>query len=168
VARTSGEIRFYTSTVPDNCGLSSILPGAGRSAEPRVVPCVSLDDFAAALPGQRPIDLMKVDVEGAELEVLGGGDRVLARADAPAIMFETLDLAAAGALLGRHGYAIRRLHYTLAGGLELIELGKPFHGIFDDYEPPNYFATKDAAGFDEVVAHANARHSMALRMLGRL
>lgn len=173
VARASGEIRFYRSTTADNSGLSSILPGAGRAEEAEVVPCVSLDDFVAALPpgrapGARPIDLMKIDVEGAELEVLAGGSAVLARADAPAIVFESLDVPAATAVLGPLGYGIRRLHYTLRGGLELIELGRPFDGIFDAYEPPNFFAAKDAALFDRVVARANARHSAARRLLGRL
>jgi FkbM family methyltransferase len=170
VARASGEIRFYRSTTFDNSGLSSILPGAGRSDEAEVVSCVSLDDFAAALPEgrPRPIDLMKIDVEGAELEVLAGGSGLLAHDDGPAIIFESMDIAAVGAVLGPHGYTIRRLHYTLACGLELIELGQSFDGIFDEYEPPNFFAVKDAARFGHIVERANARHSAVRRLLGRL
>ena len=168
VARDSGEIRFYPSTTPDNSGVSSLLPGAGRSDAGQVVPCVSLDDFAAALPGRRRIDLMKIDVEGAELEVLAGGRGVLSGGAAPAIIFETLDLAAVDAVLRPHDYLIRRLNYTLAGGLELIEAGTAFDGIFDDYEPPNYFAAKDSAVFSQVIAQAKARQSAVLRVLGRL
>ncbi len=168
VARASGEIAFYKSTASDNSGLSSILPGSGRSDEAEVVPSVSLDDFATTLPAGRSIDLIKIDVEGAELEVLAGGAGLLARADGPALVFESMDIAASSAVLAAHGYAIRRLHYTLGGGLELVELGAPFHGIFDAYEPPNYFAVKDPALFAAVVKRANARHSPALRALGRL
>ncbi len=168
MARSSGESAFYRSVVSDNSGLSSILPGGGRSDDAELVPCVSLDDFAAALPGRRPIDLMKIDVEGAEMEVLAGGRGVLARDDAPAIIFESEDVATLGGLLSAHGYVVRRPHYTLAGGLEFIGLNEPFHGIFDRYEPPNYFATKDRAAFDRIAGQENARPSAALRMLGRL
>jgi FkbM family methyltransferase len=168
VARASGEIRFYRSTVTDNSGLSSILPGAGRAEEGEVVPCVSLDDFVATFPTGRSIDAMKIDVEGAELEVLAGASALLARDDAPAIVFETLDVGAVGSFLVPRGYAIRRIHYTMASGLELIEPDAPFHGIFDAYEPPNYFAAKGAAIFDRVIEQSNARQSAALRILGRL
>jgi FkbM family methyltransferase len=168
VARVSGEIQFYRSTVSDNSGLSSILPGAGRADDAEVVPCVSLDDFAAALPDGKPIHLMKIDVEGAEMEVLGGGGGVLSRADGPAIIFESSEIATSGAFLTPYGYSIRRVHYTMAGGLQLLALGAPFHGIFDDYEPPSYFAAKNMAAFDQIVAQANTRQPAALRMLGRL
>jgi len=167
VTRKSGEIRFYRSTASDNSGLSSTLPGDCRSDQGEVVPCVSLDDFAAKLAVGRRIDLIKIDVEGAELDVLEGGHETLERPDAPAIVFESMDVATVGAVLDPLGYSMRRIHYTITSGLELIEPGAPFHGIFDAYEPPNYFAAKDPALFGQIVERANARHSAALRMLGR-
>jgi FkbM family methyltransferase len=168
VTRASGQIRFYPSITPDNSGVSSILPGAGRSDEGEVISCMSLDDFRAALPGSRRIDLMKIDVEGAELEVLAGAGRILAADQAPAIMFESRDLDAVGAVLRSYGYAIRRLDYTLAGGLGLVEPSVSFQSIFDDYEPPNYFAAKDAAIFRQVIGQGSAHRSTARRLLGRL
>ena len=168
VARTSGESAFYRSVVSDNSGLSSILPGSGRTDVAEMVPCVSLDDFVASLPSTRSIDLIKIDVEGAEAEVLAGGQRVLGGDDAPAIMFESRDVAEIEQVLRPHRYAIRRLHYTLARGLELVEPGPSFHGIFDDYEPPNYFATRDEGLLDRLIQRVRARSSAALRVLGRL
>jgi FkbM family methyltransferase len=168
VTRASGETPFYRSAVADNSGLSSILPGQGRSEQAEIVACVTLDDFAATLPGQRRIDLMKIDVEGAEVDVLAGGSGVLSREDAPVIVFESTDIEEAAAVLGPHGYEIRRVHYTMGGGLELIEVGTSFHGIFDDYEPPNYIAGTGAALFGQILERASARQSAARRMLGRL
>jgi hypothetical protein len=166
VTDASGEIRFYRSTASDNSGLSSIVPGAGRAEEAEVVPCLSLDDFAAALPGGRRFDLVKIDVEDAELQVLAGARAILSHDRAPALVFESRYVDAVASVLGPHGYSIRQLHYTLARGLELIELGTTFHNIFAEYEPPNYFAAKDVAVFENVVAQSNARRSPALRVLG--
>ena len=54
------------------------------------------------------------------------------------------------------------------GGLQLVDSGASYHSIFDDYEPPNYFAAKQATLFSDIIAQANTRPSGLLRMLGRL
>ena len=70
--------------------------------------CVKLDTFCETAPAP---DLMKIDVEGAELEVLKGGARMIS-AKRPVIFLathsETLD-AACRAFLEAFGYRIREL-----------------------------------------------------------
>jgi FkbM family methyltransferase len=166
VAATSGSISFYASTVDQNQGISSILPGRGRE-QALSVPSVTLDEFAAGLGGTR-IDVIKMDVEGAEIQVIAGGKRTLDGKHAPAIIFEATELGAVGEALRGAGYHIRRLHYTLAEGLQLPDANVPFDDIFKDYEAPNYFAAKDEALFQTVVARANGARSAVMRLLGRI
>jgi len=166
LAETTGEVGFYPSVLAGNQGISSIVaPGDGRAA-PVTVPSISLDDFAARL-GRR-IDFLKMDIEGAELQVIRGGQRVLAGSDAPPIIFEAHELAPVADALHALGYRIRQLHYTLKGGLELPDAEAQIDNIFAAYEAPNYFAAKDDAVFADVVARANDRRSPLLRMLGRI
>jgi FkbM family methyltransferase len=162
----TGTVRFYKSIVSENNGISSIMPGSGLG-EAESVPAVTLDDLAARL-GRR-IDLVKIDVEGAESQVFTGGRSLLSRPDAPALIFESFDVAPMRTFLSGYGYAVRHLHYTLRGGLELRDPDVPFDNIFAAYEPPNYFAAKDTGLFDAVVARANQRRSPSLkRLVGRL
>jgi FkbM family methyltransferase len=166
VARETGEVAFYASTWDANQGTSSILPGNGRGAMQKVR-SVSLDDFVMTLAGRR-VDLIKMDIEGAELIAIEGGRRALGAADAPPVIFEAADLAPVAAALRALGYKIRRLHYTLENGLELPDAEAPLRSLFEDYEAPNYFAAKDEGVFGDVVARANAKRSPALRLLGLL
>jgi FkbM family methyltransferase len=166
MAARSGELRFYVSAVPENTGISSIVPGPGLGTEGEVVDAVSLDDFAAQL-GDRHIDLFKMDIEGAELQVIEGGRGLLARPDAPALLFESFKVEPLLEALRGLGYQIRRLHYQLATGLELPDADAPLRSLFDGYESPNYFAAKDPAVFAAVIARANAARSSSLRFLGR-
>lgn len=82
----SGRAVFYSAT-DHNSGLGSLTQRdrADRQMETEVM---TLDDYCEerAIHG---IDLMKVDVEGAELMVFRGAPRVLSSTKAPIIMFET-------------------------------------------------------------------------------
>jgi FkbM family methyltransferase len=163
---TTGAVGFYPSTEAENYGISSIVaPSDGRPA-PVTVASVSLDDFATRAGGR--IDLIKMDVEGAELLVIRGGARVLSGPGAPTIIFEAHTLAPVADALGSLGYRIRQLHYTLERGLELPDPHTRFDNIFAAYEAPNYVAAKDDAVFEELLARANAARSPLLRMLGRI
>lgn len=80
------------------------------------VETVTLDDFAA-MPGVRPPDLVKIDVEGAELAVIEGMGELLARVR-PCLLVELDDAEELGhqrkldelsSHLHRHGYAMERL-----------------------------------------------------------
>jgi FkbM family methyltransferase len=62
--------------------MGSLIDGPARGTIE--VPCATLDDMAQRLP--RP-DLVKIDVEGAELDVLLGGERLLA-AERPSLVVE--------------------------------------------------------------------------------
>jgi FkbM family methyltransferase len=165
MAETSGGVAFFVSAVDQNQGLSSILPGSGRQqAQP--VPSITLDDFMATHPTR--VDLLKMDIEGAEVNVIRGGSRTLAAPDAPTIIFEAAELAPVAELLRAHGYRIKRHHYTLARGLELLDPNAKFDDIFGDYEAPNYVAAKEDAVFEGALAAANAARPSMLRLLGRI
>jgi FkbM family methyltransferase len=167
VTRESGAIDFYLSAWNENDGISSTVPNAGLSQTAVRVPCISLDDFAASLGG-RQIDLLKIDVEGAELGVLEGGRRVLGAPKGPALLFESFDFRAIGTVLEGFGYHVRRLDYTLGGGLELRTLDDSRESLFSTYEAPNFIAVKDPRSFDEIMERANDKRSPALRWLGRV
>jgi len=166
MTRHSGNVKFYLSA-SENSGTSSIVPGSGLKDEGEDVPCLSLDDFAASLE-PRPLDVLKIDIEGAELEVIEGGRRLLGGPNAPTLIFESFTIEPLLVLLGELGYHVRRLHYTLAGGLELPRPEEAIDNIFAAYEPPNYFAVKDPSRFEQLVESANARRSPALHWLGRV
>jgi FkbM family methyltransferase len=80
------------------------------------VPCVTLDDLVerGVIP---PADFVKIDVEGAEPQVLSGAQRLLS-ARTPVVLCEVDDPTDSGAaaksdriraLLGAHGYVVREL-----------------------------------------------------------
>src|SRR5262249_44198555 len=106
VSAETGEIGFYASVNPENQGSSSLLPGEGLGAE-QIVPAVALDDLVAR--HRRRFDLLKMDVEGAELQLFAGGKSLLASAHAPALLFESTHLAPALDLLRGHGYQVFRM-----------------------------------------------------------
>jgi FkbM family methyltransferase len=167
VTKQTGTVRFYKSAWSENSGISSIIPSYGLEEQGEDVPCVTLDDFAATL-GARRIDLLKIDVEGAELDVIAGGRRVLGAADAPAVLFEGHEVAPLVEALGSLGYHVRRVDYTLGGGLSLSEPDGALQTIFSAYEPPNYFAVKDPGRFASLVEEVNAKRPPTSHLLGRI
>jgi FkbM family methyltransferase len=58
-----------------------------REDEHTTVDCVSLDDYLGSI-GVRHVDLVKIDVEGAEVEVLAGGRLLFERPESPWIIAE--------------------------------------------------------------------------------
>ena len=120
--------------------LNRIATGSDR--EVVQVPMRTLDQLA----GDRPATLVKIDVEGAELEVLRGAERTLAQNPPPAILFELNHSCEAfgsspqaiGAFLAANGYRLFEFD-AAAGALQ------PF--VPDHYpERGNILALKDPPG----------------------
>lgn len=78
---TSGDVPFFINMA--STGYSSLARN-GTSVREIVVPALRLDDVVDA----RDVDVIKIDVEGAELGVLRGGEALIARCR-PTIMFES-------------------------------------------------------------------------------
>lgn len=85
---------------------------------------VTIDTIDRLVPAGTPVDLLKIDVEGAELQVFRGARRLL-RESRPMLLFEHAPYTAAAygttpadvhaLLVGEHGYAISRFDDWLAG-----------------------------------------------------
>jgi FkbM family methyltransferase len=112
VAAEDGDAAFYAIRT-DNTGASSLIRRR-VPADEITVPVITLDSYVERARLDR-VDVVKVDVEGAERLVFIGGRRTLSRADAPAIFFEVDErlCAAAGttprevkAVLIAYGYGI--------------------------------------------------------------
>ncbi len=89
--------------IHENQGLSSLHESPG--AEAITIPAQSLDDFVREQKLRR-VDLMKVDVEGAEEQVFQGGTDVLGSDAAPDIIFECHPGAKSDEILRAFGYRI--------------------------------------------------------------
>lgn len=98
-----------------------------------MVPITTLDAFVAA-NGIAQVDVMKVDVEGAELLVFQGGQYLLQRKDAPLILYESYIWCTAGLsyhpveimwLLEDYGYSL----FTLDSKTGQIARRQPEHGF---------------------------------------
>jgi hypothetical protein len=88
ISNYEGTVEFYSlPTLPGNS--STVAPG-GRDptipVEMCTVPCKSLDQYFAGQDIQ--VDLLKVDVEGAEYAVLDGARRVIAQSPKLKLLLE--------------------------------------------------------------------------------
>jgi hypothetical protein len=87
---------------------------------------VTIDTIDRCVPAGATIDLIKIDVEGAELQVFRGAQRVL-RECRPTLLFEHAPYTSAvygttssdlyGLLVDEHGYGIARFDDWLAGNV---------------------------------------------------
>jgi len=92
IAATSGSMKFYPANEAGNQGVGSLMPAQEyrsdiRSDEGVDVDVVSLDDFCEAR-GIDTVDVLKIDVEGFDLEVLKGAVRLMKRNPDLVIMSE--------------------------------------------------------------------------------
>jgi len=111
-----------------NTGESSFVR-PGIPADQIVVPVVTLDTYVAR-EGIDHVDLLKVDVEGAEILVFKGARRLLSSDAAPIVFFEVdRDLCArfgttpreVKQLLVHHGYGIYRWRHSAFVGVTVDE-----------------------------------------------
>jgi FkbM family methyltransferase len=113
------------------------------------VPTESLDDFLERQSITR-VDMVKIDAEGAEMQIVGGMRRLLARTDRPVLFIEHNDLAlrAAGssaeelfATIVGYGYAP---HLVERGRMSRVSaLAEPFHAGGETFA--NYVFLPEAA-----------------------
>lgn len=82
-------------------GFGSSMAGGVRSTQ--LVPTVTLDWLAGRFPAP---DVLKIDVEGAEVAVLGGGARVLAQSPAVICEVTAQNATAVSSTLTGHGYTL--------------------------------------------------------------
>ena len=127
-----GVIDLFLPLDQHNDGLASIIPfdsdckpGQIPSSKPVRVACTSFDCLAARI-GLTGVDLMKIDVEGAEDQVISGMERFLSQWPPKAIILETrLDSRAFLTLLQK-GYSARLMdRLDSANGNYLFELKQP-------------------------------------------
>jgi FkbM family methyltransferase len=121
-----------------NRGTATLAPDA-TSIAALTVPLGTLDEVV----GDRSIGVLKLDVEGHELEVLEGGRDVLASRRARDVLVE--DSAGPGGpvteLLRQQGYTVFEMRQSLMGPC-LGPRGEPAPGV-DYLEPPSLLATLD-------------------------
>jgi FkbM family methyltransferase len=119
VGAEEGEISLgLPDVVPDSgSGSTSAMYTAGGEVRTVTAPVVSLDLYVEEHTGDRPIRLLKIDVEGLEQAVLEGFARRLASAPPSAILLEVnLDL------LHRHGFRAEDLFSLLRdAGYRLLQ-----------------------------------------------
>jgi len=112
----AGEFRFYISDDGFDAWNSLAPPVRGRQIGTAVTKGDTWDNFAREKNLVGKVAMMKIDVEGWESRVLGGGHETLSRDDAPLLQVEFTDEAAASA-----GSSSLDLYHTLQGlGYELF------------------------------------------------
>jgi len=170
VGQSSGRSIVYPSAVENNDGLGSVFRGPSRTAVGEDVPMISLNQLIQALPDRR-VDLIKIDVEGAEADVFTGARNLLSEPDPPALLFESFDVRPIEKYLVAFGYEVRHVCYSLQRGLEFPKLGEAFDNLYANYEAPNFVALKpagQAGSFEEISTLSRSRVSTLLRLLAKL
>jgi FkbM family methyltransferase len=168
VSASAGRATLHVSRAESNTGLSSLVMSedVGQLSERLQVETIGLDDLASYL--DRPIDFIKIDVEGAEELVFRGAARLLAAERAPAFLFESYAVTSLAMRLEGYGYQVRRLHYSLKNGIELRPASDEFDDLFLGYEGTNFVALKHPDAdriFDEICARSRERIPSILRWL---
>lgn len=121
VSDRDGDDTIFTQPSSNNTGLASLQ--ASEGAVPESVPAVTLDTLIREHRLAR-VDLMKVDIEGAEVRAFEGGRELLSPSDAPDVIFEAHAGSGAADWLSQHGYVIYQFKRQR------------------EYEAPNLFASK--------------------------
>lgn len=139
VSDADGEVEFYVSPGVDSLSSSLYRPSEGGGHTTRVV--ARRLDAIARQHGLQRVDVLKLDVEGAEFAALDGARELLASPAAPAVIFEynpDVMRHAGGSidqlmrLLADYGYrfaVIGRNGTTTPCTLETIEQALPKQGL---------------------------------------
>lgn len=145
VGSANGELILFTSeNQPGSSGWASKVPSERRQKECRV-PMTSLDKYLGE-GNFGPIRLVKMDIEGAELDALAGGQRVFSGPAAPDLIIEINPFLLQRQSLNPQSliHALERCDYQLflIGELPLKKFKA--HGRTD--KPINLFCTKSSTG----------------------
>ena len=114
---------------------------------------VQVRALAAIAGDEQPIGFLKIDVEGHELQVLSGAQRLMASGGIRDILFEDHGSPPTPVtqFLEDNGYTLYRVAGKLSGPV-LSSIGTPFtSGV---HGPPNFLATRDP---DRVLARMARR-----------
>lgn len=116
---TEAELPIYLS-MSTNSGLTSFIRSKYTEEKPTIVKALSLDCYVQAVQTKR-IDLLKIDVEGAELPVLKGATGIL-RSYSPDVICEIYE-----PILPQAGYTVDDLLGFMAGfGYRAFYVDTPF------------------------------------------
>ncbi|HEY9076189.1 MAG TPA: FkbM family methyltransferase [Anaerolineaceae bacterium] len=120
----AGEVTFHVH--PDLVGSSLLREGDDieTNGAPRRVPAVRLDDLAQQYKLQPPF-LLKLDVQGAELEVLAGGEQTLAQAEYVILETVLFRFFENGAIFDEV------IHYMKTRGFSVYEIFEPGFRLLD-------------------------------------
>lgn len=139
VSDQSGVVRLVEPQGLGNDGLAYVQTGAGGAGvEVRAVRLDELLELCSSIP-----QLLKVDVEGGEPQVFLGAHGLLARSDAPSIIFESFEIARDAAILRQHGYQV--LQPALQNGVVRLTRDLETPG-YRRWEAPNFLAVKSQRG----------------------
>lgn len=139
VTASSGVVRLIEPQGTGNDGLAYVdVNGGSAGVDVRSIRLDEQPELASRSPA-----LIKVDVEGGELEVFRGATGLLDRIDAPSIIFESFELARDAALLREFGFqvlqpAMQRGKVRLTRDLQ----APPYRR----WEAPNFLAVKSERG----------------------
>jgi FkbM family methyltransferase len=124
------------SQFAENDGISYIGRGDDPTGSGIEVPVTTIDDALAA----RCATLMKLDVEGYELQVLTGSRRALSDGRIRHIVFEDHDIArsAVAAFLQQFGFSVFAIAWEMTGPALRPAVGS---GAARSYEAPSFIAT---------------------------
>jgi FkbM family methyltransferase len=149
LSNQTGEARLAVAGIDaDNQGLASLVASANdRLTATLTVPTMTLDEFAAA-HGITSIDFIKMDIQGAEILLLEGGQRTL-RALRPDLILEVSpqDMAGIGktsrdllTAIERCGYRIHELRTDGTPGAVIDSAS-----VSPDFDRENIFCTMKPA-----------------------
>lgn len=138
VSDAPGTLRLVEPEASGNDGLSRVERSATSGVAVTAVRLDAVPELRA-----RPPALVKVDVEGHELEVFGGARGLFEAADAPALIFEAFDIAPYARVLEAAGYRIYQPHLVRGAICLTPDLNAP---PYRRWEAPNFFAVKSVRG----------------------
>jgi FkbM family methyltransferase len=134
ISDSRGELTITTAGGGFDAWSSLGRPYMGQEEARERIQAISWDEFAAEHDLMGKVTLMKMDVEGWESRILGGGRRTFSRDDAPTLYVEFTEQAAAAA-----GSSCRELYQSLSSYGYEIFLPDPAAESLQSFPPRDYF-----------------------------